>query len=126
MATANLNDQREVVDTGNDSVVIINPIECVTGGRTLDTTGFTPEVIKAGHIVIKDAEGVRKPMPVTGDAYAALPADHSFDGVVVGTVATAKPMVSIMVRGTVNEKASPYPVTEAMKTALHLIRFTNH
>ncbi|MGL5913349.1 MAG: hypothetical protein ACRCZB_04225 [Bacteroidales bacterium] len=126
MGTTNLSNEVTTVDTGMDSVVIVNHIEGIPGGRSLDITGFTPEVIQAGHIVIADSAGNHKPMPVAedGKAYAALPASHSIVGVVVGSVLTRKAMVGIMVRGSVNEIASPYPVTAAMKTALPLIRFT--
>ncbi len=124
MAYVDLNDENVVVDTGNDSIVIINHIEGITGGRTLDTVGFTPAVIQGGHIVIKDTKGEHKPMPVAGLAYAALPAGHTIVGVVVRSVVTSKPAVAIMVRGSVNQVASPYPVTDAIKTALPLILFT--
>lgn len=124
MATTSLNDEKEIVDTGNDAIVIVEYIEGLPGGRSLDTTGFAPAVIKAGHIVIKDGNGNHKPMPVSEAAYAALPASHSFVGVVVSSVLTAKPMVAVLVRGSVNEVASPYPVTSDMKTALPHIRFT--
>src|SRR5690606_31929219 len=37
------------------------------GGRTLDVTGFSPNLIKGGHVIIKEtATGEYKPMPVTG------------------------------------------------------------
>lgn len=126
MASTNLNNESQRVDTGNDSIVIINHIEGVPGGRSLDTTGFTPAVIKAGHIVIKDTSGNYKPMPINtdGSAYGTLPTDHTIEGVVVASVLSSKAMVGIMVRGSVNQVASPYPVTEAIKSALPLIRFT--
>lgn len=119
-----LNNQKQSFDTGNDTIVVPRVFETVIGGRTLDTTGYTPEVIPAGHVVIKeDATGNHKPMPVNGTSYAALPSNHSIVGVVISTVDTKKPFVGICVRGTVNEEASPYPVTSAIKTALPLIRF---
>ena len=124
MANVDLNDANVVVDTGNDSIVIINFIEGITGGRTLDVTGFIPKVIQGGHIVIKDVKGEYKPMPVTDNAYAALPTNHTVEGVVVTSVLTSKPMAAIMVRGSVNQVASPYPVTAEIKAALPLIRFT--
>ncbi len=60
-------------------------------------------------------------MPVSGAAYAALPAGHTYEGVVVSTILTAKPFAGIMYDGTVNDIASPYPtagIQAAMKTAL--------
>lgn len=122
-----LNNQKQGFDSGNDTIVVPRVFETVIGGRTLDTTGYAPEIIKAGSVVIKeDSSGDHKPMPVNtaGDAYEALPAGHSFVGVVISTVETKKPFVGICVRGTVNEVASPYPPTTAIKNGLGpLIRF---
>ena len=120
-----LNSEKSTVDTSRDSIVIAKVFETLVGGRSLDVTGFSPAVIKAGHVVIKEtATGVYKPMPVDGAAYAALPVGHTIEGVVIASTMTNRAMVGILVRGTVNEVASPYPVTAAMKTALPLIRFT--
>lgn len=126
MAVTKLNKEGTGFDAGIDAVTIVNYIEGITGGRSLDVTGFAPEAIRAGHVVIKEtASGNYKPMPVNsaGDAYEAPPGGHTIEGVVVSSVVTDKAMVSIMVRGTVNSIASPYPVTAAIKNALPLIRF---
>lgn len=127
--TANLNNDGSSFDNGNDGICIIKNLEVIPGGKTLDASGFTPDVIKEGHIVIEeDATGVVKPMPVTGEAYAALPANHSYKGVVVSSVLKTKPFVSIMIRGSVNHKAAAYSLSAAQLTAageaLPLIRFT--
>lgn len=120
-----LNSEKSTVDTSRDSIVIAKVFETLVGGRSLDVTGFTPAVIKAGHVVIKEtATGTFKPMPVDGAAYDALPAGHTIEGVVIASTMTNRAMVGILVRGTVNEAASPYPVTAEIKTALPLIRFT--
>ncbi len=123
---ASLNNQKQGFETGNDTIVVPRVLETVIGGRTLDTTDYKPEVIKAGSVVIKeDSTGNHKPMPVnaSGDAYAALPSGHSVVGVVISTVDTKKPFVGISIRGSVNEAASPYPPTTAIKNALPLINF---
>jgi hypothetical protein len=112
-------------DAGIDAVTIISYIEGIPGGRSLNVTGYTPKVIQAGHVVIKEtATGDYKPMPVSGSDYDTLPGGHTIEGVVVSSVTTDNAMVSVMFRGSVNQNASPYPVTGAIKTALPLIRFT--
>ncbi|MDR0733802.1 MAG: hypothetical protein LBF08_07070 [Dysgonamonadaceae bacterium] len=112
-------------DAGLDSVTITNYIEGIPGGRSLDVTGFPLKAIRAGHVVIKEtAKDNYKPMPVNGEAYDSLPSDHTIVGVVVASVTTDEAMVGIMVRGSVNEVVSPYPITEEIKVALPLIRFT--
>ena len=118
-----LNHEDEFVDTGNDAIVIIKYIEGITGGRSLDMTGFPLKVIQGGHIVIKKG-GVYKPMPIEGKVYAALPAGYAIAGVVVTSKLATEAMVGIMTRGSVNQIASPFPVTDAIKTALSLINFT--
>ena len=121
-ATANLSKAGEVVGFGLDSVVIVNYVGGIPGGRTLDVTDFAPDTIKAGHIVIHSTvdETVYKPMPITsgGDAYAALPADFEYAGVVVNSVSKEAPFVGIMNHGTFNDVAAPYPLTAEIKAAL--------
>ena len=124
MAVTNLVNDPVGVDTTLDSITIRKDIAGIIGGASLDVTGFTPAAIKSGHVVIKEtATGVYKPMPIAGDAYAALPAGHTIEGVVRASTLTAKPMVGILYNGEVNEATSPYPVTTAIKTALTLIKF---
>jgi hypothetical protein len=126
--TANLNNTGTNFDTSNDGIVIVSNLENIPGGKTLDTTGFSPEVIPAGHLVIEEtATGVLKPMPVSGDDYDSLPSGHTYKGVVVSSVLKTKPFVSVMIRGSVNKNASKYGIASilsAVRTALPLIRFT--
>ena len=127
MASANLINSGTGMTTDNESIVIVDNFQSKRGGATLDVTGFTPEVIPAGHIVIKEtATGEFKPMPVSGDAYGTLPVGHTYEGVVIANTLTAKPMVGIMYRGTVNPNASAYDISSiltAVRAALPLIIF---
>lgn len=59
-------------------------------------------------------------------AYAALPAGHTYVGFLIASILTEKPFAGIMVRGTINPAAAPFPMTSilsAVKTALPLIDF---
>lgn len=127
MATANLHNTGETVDTSKDGIVIKLYTDGYQGGRTLDTTGFTPTVIQAGHVIIKEtATGEFKPMPISGSAYDALPAGHTYEGILAASILTAKPFAAIMTQGTVNHVAGPYTITSilsAVKTALPHIEF---
>lgn len=129
MPETNLNTSTSV-DTSNDSIVIVNLIEDIPGGRSLDVTGVTEKVLKAGRIVIEEtSSGDLKPLGITGSAYDALPAGHTYKGILVASILTEKAMASVLQRGTVNEQAAQsaaslpaYPA--AAKTALGpLIRF---
>lgn len=126
MASANLTEDGEIYYGGNDTIVIVRHLDSYRGGRTLDVTGYTPEIIKGGHIIIKEtATGELKPMPVNAGntAYAALPADHTYEGVNMHTVLTKRPFASILTNGTVNPVASPFPPPAEAITALINIQF---
>lgn len=119
------------VDVSKDSIVIRLNTFTLEGGRVLDVTGFAPDTIQAGHIVIREnATGVYKPNPISGAAFSALPSDHSYAGIVVASVdkVTQGGGVGVMTQGAVNTKAMPYtmtaPIEAALKTALNQIYFT--
>ena len=72
MATANLNNAPQTFDDGNDSIVIVDNFQSIRGGRTLDVTGFTPDTIRAGHVIIRETSTNQyKPMPVDGEGSIA-------------------------------------------------------
>lgn len=129
MATANLNNEGQSIITDKESIVIVDNFASIRGGRTLDVTGFTPTVIQAGHVIIKEtATGEYKPMPLNGGAtaYAALPASHTYAGILISNILKAKPFAAILVQGTVNPAATPYDfatIAAAVKAALPLIDF---
>lgn len=129
MATASLNNDSEEIITSKDSIVIVDNFQSIRGGRTLDTTGFTPDIIKAGHVIIMEtATKNYKPMPLNGGAtaYAALPADHVYAGILINSIPKKRPFAGILVRGTVNPAACPFPmatIQSAVKTALPLVDF---
>lgn len=216
MATVSLNNEAQNIITGNDNIVIVDNFQSIRGGRSLDVTGFKPDVIQAGHVIIKEtATNEYKPMPVVvagiilefgklvagsgytnngtytnvaltggsgsgakativvagnavtgvtitdkgtgykdGDvlsaaaanigtngsgfaitvtdvdysatAYNSLPGGHTYAGILIASILTAKPFAGILVRGTVNPAAAPFSMTSilsAVKTALPLIDF---
>lgn len=101
-----------------DPIVIRNYVAGIKGGKVLNVDGFTPEFIKAGHVIIKEtATGTYKPMPVSNGVYGSLPSGHEYVGVAYVTRATAEPLVPIMYAGTVNDVASPYAIDD-IKAAL--------
>lgn len=123
---ADLNNEGTIVDTSKDTVVIVDNFQSVRGGRTLDTTGFTPKVINAGHVIIKEtATGNYKPLGLNGGgtAYAALPEGHTYEHILIASILTAKPFAGLLVRGTVNPEAAPFEIPEAAMTAMPLIDF---
>lgn len=104
-----LSPKKSAVVFGEDSIVIQKYISGIKGGRTLDVTGFAENVIKAGHVIIVK-EGKYMPMPVSGEAYAALPEGAAYAGVLYRSILAAKPAASIMTWGEVNAVAVPYPM----------------
>lgn len=110
---------------GDDSIVIQKYISGIKGGRTLDVTGFAENVIKAGHVIIVK-DGKYMPMPVSGNAYAALPEGAAYAGILYRSILAAKPAASIMTWGEVNAEAVPYAmntILAAFKTACPHIDF---
>lgn len=66
--TPSLNNTNQSIINGNASICVVDNFQSIRGGRSLDTTGFYPTVIKEGHVVIKEtATGVLKPMPATDE-----------------------------------------------------------
>lgn len=135
-----LSAKKEQIVFGNDSVVIPKYISGIEGGRTLDMTGYTDKVLKAGHVIITDGKGTYRPMPVTPETttgegesavttlarYGTLPTEYSYAGVLYRSILTADPAASIMTWGKVNSEAAPYPMTTilaAFKTACPHIEF---
>lgn len=125
----NLVDDTIKVDNSLDSIVIIENIVSIRGGKSLDVTGFAPDVLKAGHVIIKEtATGNYKPMPLNAGAtaYATLPEDHTYAGILNATILKKLPFAGILTWGVVNEVASPFPITTikaAFLTAVSKVEF---
>ncbi len=115
--------ERKRIDMGNDSVVIRQYNGGVTGGRALDYSNFSEEVIKAGHILVKrkvDDIYEYAPLGVDNGAYKAITtyaADAEYAGVVVRSRLKGE-AVAIMDDGRVNDIAMPYPITDEMRAEL--------
>lgn len=127
MPQANLIREQYEIEDGLESIVIVNCLGDIPGGRTLDVSGVASgtTVIKSGHMLIASNKGVVKPMPLNsgGTAYGSLPANHSYLGVLKATVSVKDPRAAILTMGQVNQKACPYTVTDAMKSALPNIQW---
>lgn len=127
MAQVNLNDEVVKVDTSLDNVVVVSVIER-SQAVALDITGYNLPYVRAGHVIIRNTKSGKeyKPMPVHSDGkiYAELPESHEVVGVALSSTLAGRELSTILVRGSVNEVASPFPPTEAIKKALPLIRFT--
>lgn len=124
MAYANLNKESMMVD-GVDSIVVMRDVADIPGGRTLDVSGVASgtTVLKAGHIIIKDASGAYKPLGVTDNAYVSLSEGESYVGVLKHSILVSQPQAAVLTIGQVNAAASPYPVTAAIKSGLPRIEF---
>ena len=127
MATVSLNRDNYLIDDGNDSKVIITDLAGIPGGRALDMSGWTPDVLKAGHIIKHNtATDVYAPLGITGsnnDAYASLDDNEEYAGVLKVSILKDKPMAAILTIGEVNAAASPYAVSDTIKAGLPQIKF---
>lgn len=118
MTVVNLTNEAKGIITGNDNIVIVNHFDGLRGGRTLDMTGFSGKIVQAGHLIIKTAEGVFKPRATNGGNYSALAEGEKHAGYLVATIPADKPFAAIMTRGTINPKAAPYPMDDALIEAV--------
>jgi hypothetical protein len=128
-ATPSLNNEGQSIINANDSTVIVDNFASIRGGRSLDATGYTPDVIKAGHVIIREtATDIYRPMPLANNdtEYDALPGGHEYAGILVASILKTKPFAGIMVQGTMNYAVAPFDMTTilaAVKAALPLIDF---
>lgn len=119
-----LNRNGYLVDDGNESKVIIRDLADIPGGRALNMQGFSADVVRAGHIIKRTvATDSYAPLGVSSDAYAEVAEGEEIVGVLKVSVTKERPAAAIMTMGQVNAAASPYPVTEEIKTALPQIKF---
>lgn len=126
MAVTNLNTTPAHYDDGNDSIVIVRDLGDIPGGRSLDVSEVTDDVIRAGHIIIvNDTTKEVKPLGVTGSAYSAKPSGWAYLGVLKHSVLKTDARAAILTIGQVNAAACPYPVTADIKAGLSHIQFIN-
>lgn len=118
MTVVNLTNEAKGIITGNDNIVIVNHFDGIRGGRSLDLTGYTEKVVKAGHLIVKTSDGKFKPRAVSEGSYSALGEGEIHAGYLVATIPAEKPFAAIMTRGTINPKAAPYPMDDALIEAV--------
>lgn len=124
--------KKEQVVFGNDSVVIRKYVSGIAGGRTLDCSDFADDTVRAGHVIIKKADGKYAPMPVTAAVaakpaqgetpavpaqpakYGTLPTDASYAGVLYRSISKENPAAAIMYDGVVNSELVPYDMTSIL------------
>lgn len=120
----NLNRDALLADNGNDSKVVIRDLADIPGGRALNMTGFTGDVVRAGHVIkYNKVTKSYAPLGVEAGAYVSLAENEEYAGVLKCGVLASKPSASILTMGEVNAAASPYPVTPAIKAGLPQIKF---
>jgi hypothetical protein len=116
---------------GNDPIVIRSHFDDHKGGVALDDAGFPDEFVRAGHVIIRDAEtkAIYKPMPVANGAYASLPQGYEYYGVLIASHKTGDAeKVSVLTIGEVNDKATVYPIAPiytAFKAAVPTINWAH-
>lgn len=123
-----MNISEQMVATDKDCIVIVNALTDVPGGRTLDVSGLPSDmkVLNAGHIIVKTtATGVHKPLAVTGTplAYDSKSEGDEFVGVLKASIPVSDPRAAIVTSGQINAAASPFPVTDTIKSGLPRIEF---
>lgn len=126
MAYVNLDRDSYLVDDGAESKVVIRDLADIPGGRALDVSNWSGDVIKAGHIIKHNTvTDEYAPLGVAGTplAYASLDTNEEYAGVLKCSVLKDKAFGAILTMGEINAAASPYPVTSTIKSGLPQIKF---
>ncbi len=126
MPTANLTREKIELNDGLDSIVVVQAISQIPGGRTLDVSGLAANVesVKSGHILVIDTKTKAvSPLGITEGAYETLPTGKKYYGVLKASVLKRDPRAAIITAGQINVAASPAPVTDAIKAGLPLIQW---
>lgn len=102
-----LKTKKEQIVFGEDSVIIQKLEGTIKGGRAMDWTGVTEDVLYAGRIIITDGKGKYKPLKISSKTYDELSnnAGFSYAGVLYRTIANGE-AASIMIAGEVNKVAA--------------------
>lgn len=109
---ASLNKEGLQLNDGNDSIVIVNALGDLPGGRTLKMSASDfPNGIKAGHVIIQLSTGEYAPMPISGTSYDSLPASAEYVGVARYSVNASDPRCAIVTIGQVNAAACEFDVS---------------
>lgn len=117
--------------TGALATVVVASTVVSTVTMTYGGNGYTAgDSLTANNTYIGGTgSGFSVPVATVADTagtYAALPSGHTYAGINIASILTAKPLAGIMVRGTVNYAAAPYSMTSiltAIRAALPLIDF---
>jgi len=132
MATSTLGRKSIELNDGFDSIVIVNALGDIPGGRTLDVSGLDSDttVVRAGHILVQNTTTKEvSPLKITSGAYETLPTGCIYLGVLKASVLVSDPRAAILTIGQVNaaaaQTATGAPVTDAIKTGLPNIQFIN-
>lgn len=132
MAYSTLGRKSIEINDGLDSIVIVNALGDIPGGRTLDVSGVSSDtkVIRAGHILVQNTTTKEvSPLTITDGAYATLPSGSVYYGVLKASVLVSDPRAAILTVGQVNaaaaKAATGAPVTDAIIAGLPHIQFLN-
>ena len=104
MPTANLTREKIELNDGLDSIVVVQSLSEIPGGRTL--------------LVIDEKTKHVSPLPISNGAYSAVAQGKKVYGVLKCSVLKRDPRASIITAGQINVAASPAPVTAEIKAAL--------
>lgn len=92
---------------GEDSVIIQKWNGDIKGGRALDWSGVTEDVLYAGRIIITDGKGKYKPLGIESSNYKALSTEEGFSyaGVLYRSIPNGD-SAAIMISGQINKVAA--------------------
>lgn len=87
-------------------------------------TGWTPDVVRAGHIIKHNTSTDEyAPLGLSGTDYVSLSENEEYAGVLKASVLKDRPLAAIMTVGEVNASVAPYAITSTIAAGLPQIKF---
>ena len=134
MPQASLNLKRFDFTNARDSIVIVNALGDLPGGRTLDVTNYEGDVIYAGTVIAKKQDNgndVYFPLSITeskkpyeqGATFSTLSSGETAVGILKVSIPKDMPIAAIVTLGQIKEKAMPAAMPATVKKALNFIQF---
>lgn len=123
MSYANLNIVNGDAMNGFDSIIIVKDLGDIPSGVTLDVTGITDTIIKAGTPLVQNTTNFTvKPLGISNGAFVDLPQGYEYFGILKDTILTSRPLAAVLRKGQVNAAAAKEalgaPYTSAIIAAL--------
>lgn len=117
MGVLDLTKNSEDFGNGNSGIVVKKYIHGLEGGRVLDWADYPEDFIQEGHGIMVDANGVYRPLPITGRVTSGF----TMAGVARSLTTKKSPSTGVMTMGVINPNALKYPISSSETAELQTL-----